>query len=203
MTRLVLIGAGGHGKVAADTAETLGWSDVVFLDDVYPERKTNGKWPIIGGIGLAASLRNEGADVFISIGSNRQRSLVANEMGGRFATLIHPRAHVSPYAQIAEGTLIVAGAVVNTYARIGQGTIINTGATVDHDCKIDSFVHVSPGAHIAGEVKVGTRSWIGIGASVRECIEISRDVRVGAGACVVSDVAAGRTVVGVPARELI
>ena len=33
MNRLMIVGAGGHGKVVADIATQNGYSDIVFLDD--------------------------------------------------------------------------------------------------------------------------------------------------------------------------
>jgi acetyltransferase-like isoleucine patch superfamily enzyme len=79
---------------------------------------------------------------------------------------------------------------------------VNTGATVDHDCMLGNYVHISPGAHLAGYVVVGDRSWIGIGASVRDGAVIGSDCIIGAGATVLSDVASGQTVVGLPARPM-
>jgi serine acetyltransferase len=53
---------------------------------------------------------------------------------------------------------------------------------------------------VGGSVTAGHRVLVGAGAAVREGLHLGDDVRVGAGAAVVGDVAAGLTVVGVPAR---
>ncbi len=45
---LIVLGAGGHGKVVADCAKACGWNDVAFLDDRYPDLDTAGEWPVIG-----------------------------------------------------------------------------------------------------------------------------------------------------------
>jgi acetyltransferase-like isoleucine patch superfamily enzyme len=90
--------------------------------------------------------------------------------------------------------------VVNADSQIGQGSILNTCCSVDHDCILGEAVHISPGVHLAGDVHVGDRSWIGIGAAVRQGVRIGSGVIVGAGAVVVSDVADGLTVIGVPAK---
>jgi hypothetical protein len=37
---LVIIGAGGHGRVVADCAESIGtYDNIIFLDDCFDERK--------------------------------------------------------------------------------------------------------------------------------------------------------------------
>lgn len=202
--RLAILGAGGHGRVVADCAELLGWSQIVFFDD-NPKAEMRGPWELAGtGAGLRASVADFDAFI-VGIGINRirlerQQALLA--AGGRVATLIHPAATVSRHAAIGEGSVVFAGAVVNPGTTVGQACILNTGCGIDHDDQLADGVHVSPGAHLGGGVSVGEASWIGLGAAVREGISIGRDVRVGAGAVVVSDVTPGLTVIGNPAREM-
>ena len=51
MKGLLIIGAGGHGKVIADIASTLGkWDQIAFVDDKYPDLKQVLDWPVIGGM---------------------------------------------------------------------------------------------------------------------------------------------------------
>ncbi|QGZ30563.1 acetyltransferase [Stutzerimonas stutzeri] len=205
MKMLAVLGASGHGRVVADTAECCGWETIVFFDDAWPELQNNGVWPVVGN---TAALMERLADfdgVLVAIGSNRTRSAKLHELelaGGRLATLIHPSATVSRYAEVAEGTVVLAGVVVNAGVNIKRGVILNTGCSVDHDCVLGSAVHISPGARLAGGVCIGDESWIGIGASVRQQISIGRNVVVGAGSAVVSNIPNDVTVVGVPARRL-
>ena len=48
MKKLAVLGASGHGKVVADTAESCGWTEIVFFDDAWPSRVVNGSWPVVG-----------------------------------------------------------------------------------------------------------------------------------------------------------
>lgn len=203
MKRLAILGAGGHGKVVADTAESCGWQVVEFYDDSWPKRQNNGAWPVIGDTAaLMASLtRYDG--VLVAMGNNHIRQLKLIELhaaGARLFNLIHPASSISRHARLGIGSVVFAGVVVNADSQIGQGAILNTGCSVDHDCMLGDAVHISPGARLAGGVRVGDLSWIGIGASVRQLVCIGSCVMVGAGAAVVSDVADGLEVVGVPAR---
>ena len=205
MNKLAILGASGHGKVVADTAECCGWQTIGFFDDAWPELQNNGVWPVVGDTAVLMERLADFDGVLVAIGSNRIRSAKLLELelaGGRLVTLIHPSATVSRYAEIAEGSVVMAGVVVNAGASVQRGVILNTGCSVDHDCVLGSAVHISPGARLAGGVSIGDESWIGIGASVRQQISIGRSVVVGAGSAVVSDIPNNVAVAGVPARKL-
>lgn len=196
MTELLIIGAGGHGKVVADTAEACGYSNIAFLDQSWPEHTKNGRWQIIG------KPRQSDVTMFCAVGKNDIRARIFEEYHlNNSPVLIHPSAILSSTVKMGPGALVVAGSVVNADASIGRGAILNTACTVDHDCKIGEFVHISPGAHLAGGVHVGDGAWIGIGAVVREGVRVGKNVMVAAGAVVVDDIDDGVRVGGVPARE--
>tara|TARA_R110000764_G_C11021414_1_gene384197 strand:+ start:2417 stop:3034 length:618 start_codon:yes stop_codon:yes gene_type:complete len=205
MKRLAIVGASGHGKVVADSAELSGWDEIVFFDDAWPARTSIAGWPVEGNTDAMLARVNEFQGVVVAIGNNTIRRDKSNRLvlaGVNLVSIIHPSATISRYAQLGQGTVVLAGTVVNMDARLGIGCIVNTGACVDHDCVLGDFVHVSPRAALAGGVIVGDKSWIGIGAVVRPLVRIGRDVQVGAGAAVVSDVPDDATFVGVPARPI-
>lgn len=202
MRRLAVLGASGHGRVVADTAEASGWGQVVFFDDAWPEISESGPWQVDGDFSEMCARLSEFDGVFVAIGNNRVRHSKASELsaaGAQIQTLIHPRAYVSPSASVGAGSVVLSSAVVNAGAIVGDGGIINTGAVIEHDCELGSFVHVSPNAVLAGGVKAGDFCWVGALAGVRQLVSLGKEVTVGMGAVVIRDIPQGATVVGVPA----
>ncbi len=202
--RVVIYGAGGHGKVVLDALERGGRDVAGFVDD-DPDRAGDafcgqpvlaapGEWEAAGGVEFV---------VAIGDAAGRQRATARlQQLGRELATVVHPAAVIAPDVEVGRGSVILAGATVNPGARVGRGAIINTGAIVDHDCTIGDFAHVAPGARLAGHVSVGARTLVGIGATVVPGVRIGPDAVVGAGAVVLTDVEAGTTVAGVPAKAV-
>lgn len=206
MSALLILAAGGHAKVVAETALASGAaSRIGFLDDrILPPVLG---WPVLGPLdqALDPSIREQFPAALVAIGHTATRLswIVRLQAAGyRLPLLIHPSAWISPSAQLGIASVVLAQVAVQSQATIGRGCILNTGCSVDHDAQICDGVHICPGARLAGEVHVGDRSWIGTGASVIQQIRIGADVTVGAGASVVRDLPDGVTAVGVPARVL-
>jgi len=200
---LAILGAGGHGKVIADAALLGGFLELVFFDDGWPAKKDNGGWPVVGDWAALLEHHRDYEGVTVAIGANDVRmakQIALREAGVSLATVIHPLAAVSPFAALGAGSVAFAGAVVNPDALAGDGVIINSGAVVEHDCRLGNWVHISPRACLGGNVTVEEGAWVGIGAVVKQGVTVGRGAIVGAGAAVVSDVPAGATVMGVPAR---
>lgn len=204
MSGLLIIGAGGHGRVVADAAEESGqWKRVAFVDDRYPEIQESGEWRVLGPLASCRRWITDYPDAIVAIGDNRTRLSRLRrlaDVGYRLPVVVHPMAYVGRRALVGSGSVLMAQAAVNVGARVGDACIVNTGAVVEHDCELGDGVHISPGAALAGGVKVGECAWVGIGASVKQEVRIGVDAIVAAGAAVVRDVADGRTAVGIPAR---
>jgi UDP-perosamine 4-acetyltransferase len=205
---LIIIGGGGHAKVLA-SALLLQHRSVLGFVDMNPSLP-----PLLG----LAYLGDESA-IFLyppdqlrlvngvgSIDSTVVRRMLHEKFQKRqyvFETVIHPSAIIAPEVHIEDGVQIMAGTVVQPGSRFGANVIINTGARIDHDCLIEAHVHIAPGVILSGNVHIGEGAHVGTGASIIQGITVGAASIVGAGAVVVSDVPAGVTVVGVPAKPVV
>lgn len=198
--KIVIIGAGGHGRVVADIAKACGDTVLGFLDD---SNTINNKVNIIGTSADAEKYCDGETELFVAVGNCKIREKLMNGLpNARWYTAIHPSAIISPSALIGEGTCVMPNAVVNNSAVIGKGTIINTCASVDHDDVIGDFVHIACGAHLAGTVTVGNGTWVGIGSTISNNVSVCGNLMIGAGTVVVKDITEEGTYVGVPAKKI-
>lgn len=202
--KLIILGAGGHGRVVADIAlKSKRWKQISFLDDDISLQPFLG----IEVIGAMNSIERylDNYEVFVAIGNNiiRQKtSLDLEKKGARIPIIVHPDSTIGSNVTIGTGTVVMPGVVINCNSSIGKGCIINTAASIDHDNTIGDYVHLSPGVHTAGNVNLGYASWIGIGAIIRNNIGIVNNCVIGAGTVVVKDIMEIGTYVGNPARRL-
>lgn len=202
MSRLLIIGAGGHGKVVAEIALKMNkWNEVAFLDDNNDLKEVN-KLPIIGNLSDCSKFKDRYKYAFVAIGNNGLRLKLINKIasiGFEIPTLIHPFTAIGHNCQIAKGTAVMAGTVINTNTTIGRGCIVNTSVSIDHDCILEDGVHISPGVHIGGTVNVGRLSWVCIGANIANNTIIGSNTIVASGASVVMNIPDNVMVAGVPA----
>lgn len=201
MNRLVIIGAGGHGKVLADNALKNGYTDICFVDD-----RAEGKcmeFPIVGTSTDIPSMNDGKTDFVIGIGNNSVRKKIAQTYDVNWVSLIHPSAQIAVNVSVGKGTVVMAGAVINACATLGAHCIINTRAVIEHDNVIEDYVHISPNAALGGTVRVGECTWIGLGADIINNIEICADVIVGAGSVVLRNIERKGTFYGVVSDEVV
>ena len=198
MNRLIIVGAGGHGKVVADNALKNGYTDIVFIDDNAIGDCMG--FPIIGVSAYIDRFDDGNTDFVIGIGNNEIRKMIAEKYNVNWVTIIHPSVQKAVNVSIGKGTVVMAGAVINACSAVGNHCIINTGAIVEHDNVIDDYVHISPSVKLGGTVCIGECTHIGIGATVINNIVVSNGCIVGAGAVVVKDIVERGTYIGVPAK---
>ena len=196
--RLIIIGAGGHGKVIADIALKIGYTNIVFADDNVEGFCMN--FPILYKISEIESQDDGNTDFVIAIGNNKVRKQISEEHRLNYVTLIHPSAQIGINVNIGVGTVVMANTVINPCASIGNHCIINTAAIVEHDNVIEDYVHISPNAALGGTVHIGEGTHIGIGATVKNNINICKNCVIGAGAVVLKNINMPGIYINIPAR---
>jgi sugar O-acyltransferase (sialic acid O-acetyltransferase NeuD family) len=175
-TRLLVVGSGGHGRSVAEAAELSGQFEVVgFLDDSLPAGEAVLGLPVLGPVASMAHHRVTADQAIVAIGNNAVREKLMQQLaeaGIALATVVHPRACVSPSAVVGEGSAIMAGAIVGTEARLGVGSIVNCGAVVDHHATVQDFGHLGVNASMAGGTVLGHGAWMQAGAALGYGVKI-------------------------------
>lgn len=203
---IVILGAGGHGKVLAAALLRANQSVLGFIDTdpALTGRKILGL-PVLGG----EEKLSPGMRLVNGIGSvgrpAKRREIFERlkERGFSFLTVIDPSAIIGPEIELSEGAQILAGAVLQPGVFIGRNSIVNTRASLDHDVTLGAHVHVAPGAVLSGDVRVGDEVHIGTGACVKQGVRIGQGTVIGVGAAVIADVAQDSLLAGVPAKPLL
>lgn len=186
---LILLGGGGHCKSVIDVAESAGYHILGVLDMPENVGMSVLDYKVIG-TDDDIPLYVDKAEFIITVGfikNPRVRMKLYNrvkEAGGKLATIVASTAHVSKYASLEEGTVIMHQAIVNAGAKVGVNCIINTCCNIEHDAVIGDQCHISTGTMVNGDCKVGKMCFIGSQSVLANGISICDDVIVGAGSLV-------------------
>jgi sugar O-acyltransferase (sialic acid O-acetyltransferase NeuD family) len=199
---LLIVGAGGHGRVVADSAVRMGaWACVAGSD----RNSALCQGELLPGVPMVVPDVGRGAQwqIHLAIGRADWRQNEALLWGlDRLVSVWHPSAAVGAAVVMGVGCFCAAQSVVAPGARLGHCVIVNHGAVVDHDAVVGDFSHIAPGAVLGGGAVVGARCLIGAGAVLLSHVKVADDVVVGAGSVVIRDVCEAGAYVGSPARRI-
>lgn len=174
--RLLVVGAGGHGRSVAEAAELSGKFDVVgFLDDSLPVGGIVMSSLVLGAVPSMAQHRAAADQVIVAIGNNSVREKLMQQLaavGFSWATVIHPRAIVSPTAKLGAGCAVMAGAIVGTESRLGVGAIVNCGAVVDHRSTVEDYGHLGVNSCMAGDTVLGRGAQMKAGVAKAYVVDV-------------------------------
>jgi len=203
--RLLIVGAGGHGRVVADTAKAAG-IDVYAFVDKEPQDDT------VHGIPVYASLEEalednsyEEPNFIVAISDNEARAKTYAKMmesGLKPAIVVHPLATVSDLAYVAPGTFVAAQAVVNADASVGENVIVNTAAVIEHDCVVGSHAFIAPLAVMCGNSRIGAYTFMSANATLIPNVKVGEDCLITAGAVVTKSFKDRVRLMGMPAKSV-
>lgn len=175
MKRLLIIGAGGHGRCCLDIArENNLYDQISFLDDGNVGRDVNGAM-VLGRTKTLVNYVGEYQDVFVAMGNNSLRETLMNtaeSVGFSVVSLLSPKSVISDYAVVGKGSVVFPGAVIEANAKIGMGCIVAANTTINHDAKVEDYVLINsntvvrPNSSVGRMAKIGSRCVITFGKRV-------------------------------------
>lgn len=209
MAEMVVVGAGGHGKVVISLLKKLSYRLLGYVDP-----RDLGMVLGVSHVGDDTALpgllnQHPGCHAAIGVGKVEATSRLGyrlldqvETMGFVVPALVSPAAVVNEEVVMGVGTVVFDGAIVNSGTKVGRGCILNTHCTVEHDCCLGQNVHIAPGAVLSGGATIGDHCMVGAGATVIHGIRVVAGCMIGAGAVVVRDIDEPGVYVGNPARKL-
>ena len=195
--RLLVLGAGGHGRAVADVAVAAGRTVVGFTE---PGGARLGDPPVLGRDDeLAVLAKRHDAFAVVGVGNTalarRAELFTALAAACRPApALVHPRATVAPTAALAVGAVVFANAVFGAGVAVGENAVIYSGAIIEHDSRIGAHAYLAPGVVVCGGVTIEDGAFVGAGAVLIPGAHVGCGAIIGAQSLVRGAVAAGQSV---------
>ncbi|MEP7221527.1 MAG: acetyltransferase [Novosphingobium sp.] len=197
-----VFGAGGCGRGILPLVRAQYPDDrVVFVEDAPRVDLCNGH----AVMPFADFAKVPDSEIVVAVADPAaRRAIVARceEAGLAFYDVQAAQMVVMDDVEVGEGALFSPFTTLTSNVRIGTHFHCNLYSYVEHDCVIGDFVTFAPAVRCNGNVRIGDGAYIGSNAVIRQGITIGEGSVVGMGSVVVSDVPAGATVVGNPARVL-
>ena len=208
MKHLIIIGAGGMGRVMYDMArESIGYHteyDIKgYIDDnVHSLDSFIGYPPILDTISNYIPQEN---DIFIcSIGGNSRKSCIESILhrGGKFLTMIHKTARIGTNVQLGQGCMVGAFTTIAADAKIGNYNFIQSNMIIGLDVIIGDWNRIDSHTMLIGGITIGNENMIHSAAVVNHEVQIGNHTHIGACSFVTRNVEDNWTVFGNPARRL-
>lgn len=211
LQKVVMIGAGGFAREVIDVFEAINNIKPIYEIMGYiveagygiPGTYINEK-PILGGFEWLEKNKEE-VKAICGVGTPEVRFRLvkkAANLGVSFCKIVHPRAVLTRWVTIGEGSVITAGCILTNNILVGNHVHINLACTIGHDTVIEDFATLAPGAHISGNVKLGEGCYIGTGANIIDKKRVGSWSLVGAGSTIITDIPKNATAVGVPGKVI-
>lgn len=181
--RLLLVGAGGFGRVVLEHASLK--YDCAFIDDGYTAGDIICETHVVGHISDIEALRKEFSLLLVAIGNNKLRQSIyekAQEIGYNFPNIICSSAYVSPFAKIGRGCVFLNNVVIQNGSSVGNGVLLNPGVEVHHNCSVDDYALIYTNSVIRTYARIGKRVRIGSTVTISNNVIVPDDSDISNGA---------------------
>lgn len=165
--KLLLVGAGGFGRMASEQARLQ--YECVFVDDGQPVGTEICGIPVVGGLADLPELRKEYGLLVVGIGNNRFRAQVyekAEALGYAFPNIVAPSVYISPYSKLGCGCVVLQNACVQNGASVGNGVLLNAGTEVHCDATVGNYTLIYTNSVIRTGAAVGNFARIGSNCTI-------------------------------------
>lgn len=209
---IVLIGAGGFGR---ETASIIEWVNeevaptynlLGFLDDdeQFHEGMMINGYPFLGKKEWILEHKDH-CVCTCTIANGSVKRKIQEEFtaqGVEFETIIAGGGYIGKYVEIGKGCVFYGGVNIAVNCKIGDGVLLSQWVNVGHDTEIGDYSYAMPATGISGNCKIGSEVRIGGHAYLVPGVKVGDKATVAAGSIVFSNVKAGTTVLGNPAKRM-
>ncbi len=209
--KIVLIGAGGFGREVARIIESINrntkqYELLGFLDD-GPQFNQNSVVRGYPWLGKTDWILDHKDDVVCNctVGDAATKAKIMSRLmdqGVQFETIIAPTAGIAEETEIGPGCVFYWNAGISVDCKVGTGVLLNDGVKLGHDVVIGDYTSIMPGTRISGGCIIGEQVNIGGQAFIIPGKKVGDRARIAAGSIVFSNVRAGTTVLGNPAKRM-
>lgn len=202
MTDVVIIGAGGQGRLIADALLSQGVPVRGFVDPGHEVGSLIAGIPVLGDDNWIAN--HPEVAVAIGVGATRDTSqreaMYKRFTNHRIVGCMHSSALLGTATKVHGTAQIMANCLINHSSSIGENVVVHSGSIIEHDAVIEAHTYLSPRVTFCGTVHVGPRVFIGASSTIIQNISIGEGATIAAGSVVTHDVPPNSLVMGVPAR---
>lgn len=209
MKNLIIIGARGFGREVYDLAiSTKEYQKEFVIKGFLDSNKEalDGLSPYPPIIGDVEDYEIQENDVFVcalgSVNYKKHYAEIILNKGGKFINLVDPLANVRSSIEHLQGVLIFSFVFVSVDVALSDFVTLQHYTCLGHDSSVGKWSHMGSYSTITGysileeEVHLQTR------ATVVPHKKVGKGAMVGASSLVIKNVKPGKTVFGMPAREI-
>lgn len=206
MKSILIIGAGGLGKEAADLIRDIGGYEIIgFLDDNKEK-----KGVMINNVTVLDSIdcidQYKAVDnLVIAIANPAIKKKIyeyTKDMGFHYPNLVHPTVIMGSGVRMGMGNIVCAYSILSTETVLQNFVTINPQCGVGHESELRSYTTMYWSVHIGGNTSIHESCELGSQSCVLQGLKIAENVVLGAGAIAVKDINESGTYIGAPAKRL-